>query len=107
LYSELDETGRKAEGTPREIGDTAADDEIAARFQAEYFEAMAEREEMNRKPPPPPTVPLKPGESAELAKGPKLGGSRSARAAMHAAEKEKERLRGKGVLPSTSGASKR
>ena len=66
---------------------------------------MAEREEMNRKPPPPPTVPLRPGESAELAKGPKLGGSRSARAAMHAAEKEKERLRGKGVVPLT-GAGK-
>lgn len=80
------------------LDDTAADDALAEQFQREYLEAMQSRREIRNKPPPGPTTGA-PGanKGSEIAKGPKLGGSRSARAAMHAAEKEKERLRGKGV----------
>lgn len=84
--------------------DAAADDELAARFQAEFLEAWAERRDVNKKPPAP--APAKPGEG-DLMKGPKLGGSRSARAAMHAAEKEREKKVGKGVLGSIGGMAKR
>lgn len=75
--------------------DETADEAFAARFQAEYMEAMADQR--RAMPPPPPTTIAKgPGgkaQESELARGPKLGGSRSARAAMHAAEKERERAK--------------
>lgn len=85
--------------------DTAADDALAEQFQREFLEAMQSRREIRNKPPPGPTTGA-PGaaKTSEIARGPKLGGSRSARAAMHAAEKEKEKARGKGVVP---GGSKR
>lgn len=53
------------------------DDDMVARFQAEYFESIEERQ--NRKPVMPPNAKDQP-------KGPKLGGSRSARAAMRERE---------------------
>ncbi|KAF3035090.1 hypothetical protein E8E12_002185 [Didymella heteroderae] len=53
------------------------DDDMVARFQAEYYESIEERQA--RKPVMPPTAKDQP-------KGPKLGGSRSARAAMRERE---------------------
>lgn len=82
---------------------SAADDELAERFQREYLEAMASRREIRNKPPPGPTTGPPGSKVSEIAKGPKLGGSRSARAAMHAAEKEKEKARGTGFMPGMSG----
>ncbi|KAF1930308.1 uncharacterized protein M421DRAFT_371168 [Didymella exigua CBS 183.55] len=52
---------------------TGTDDDMVARFQAEYYESIEERQ--SRKPVMPPSAKDQP-------KGPKLGGSRSARAAM-------------------------
>lgn len=95
--------GPLADADPSDTA-AAADDELAARFQAEFLEAMAERRDLNKKPPAP--APLKPGE-VDAMKGPKLGGSRSARAAMHAAEKEREKKAGKGVLGSIGGVGRR
>lgn len=61
--------------------DQAADDRIAAEFRREFMDAVSAR---HRKKPAPPSGPA--GRQAkkeeELLKGPKLGGSRSARAAM-------------------------
>lgn len=59
------------------------DDDMLARFQAEYYESIEERQ--SRKPAMPPSAKDQP-------KGPKLGGSRSARAAMR--EREEANARG-------------
>jgi hypothetical protein len=59
------------------------DDDMVARFQAEYYENIEERQA--RKPVMPPSAKDQP-------KGPKLGGSRSARAAM----REREEAAAKG-----------
>lgn len=59
--------------------DLAADDRIAEEFRRDFMDAMAQRYRKRR-----PAVP-KPGPKpvqAEILKGPKLGGSRNARAAM-------------------------
>ncbi|KAL2142597.1 hypothetical protein VTI28DRAFT_988 [Corynascus sepedonium] len=58
----------------------AADDRIAEEFRREFMDAMAQRTRRRRGP----TNPAKPGakKQEEILKGPKLGGSRNARAAM-------------------------
>lgn len=58
----------------------AADDRIAEEFRREFMDAMAQRTRRRRGP----THPAKPGakKQEEILKGPKLGGSRNARAAM-------------------------
>ena len=62
--------------------DQAADDRIAEQFRREFLDALNTRS--NRKKPP--AVPPGKGAEVEKAKGPKLGGSRNARAAMRAQE---------------------
>ncbi|ROW18254.1 hypothetical protein VPNG_00228 [Cytospora leucostoma] len=60
--------------------DEAADEKIAAEFRRDFMDAMAERRHQRRKAP---AQPAKPGvKQEEILKGPKLGGSRNARAAM-------------------------
>ncbi|KAK3299065.1 hepatocellular carcinoma-associated antigen 59-domain-containing protein [Chaetomium fimeti] len=59
--------------------DGAADDRIAEEFRREFMDAMAQRNRRRRT-----AQPAKPGakKQEEILKGPKLGGSRNARAAM-------------------------
>jgi len=59
----------------------AADDFMAEQFQREYFETV-QNNHIKRAPPGPPGS----GKGDDRPKGPKLGGSRSARAAMRAQE---------------------
>ncbi|KAI1083089.1 hypothetical protein F5B20DRAFT_445464 [Whalleya microplaca] len=70
--------------------DGAADDRIAEEFRREFMDAMAQRQQ-KKKPAAPPG---KPGakKDEDVLKGPKLGGSRNARAAMRdlLLKKEKE-----------------
>ena len=65
-------------------GDQAADDILAERFRQEYLDSIESRNVQQRKPPVPPGIGNKKGE--DKTKGPKLGGSRSARAAMRLQE---------------------
>ncbi|KAK7533173.1 uncharacterized protein J3D65DRAFT_634617 [Phyllosticta citribraziliensis] len=65
--------------------DQAADDRIVEQFRREFMEAVQTR---NKRPQPAPVV-GKGGKVEERPKGPKLGGSRSARAAMRAMEEQK------------------
>ena len=73
--------------------DGGADDRIAEEFRREFMDAQSQRQQ--RKKPAlnaPKGPPTKPGE--EVLKGPKLGGSRNARAAMRdllLKEQEKKR----------------
>ncbi|ORY66022.1 uncharacterized protein BCR38DRAFT_483683 [Pseudomassariella vexata] len=69
--------------------DGAADDRIAEEFRREFLDAMAQRQQ-KKKPVAPPA---KPGakKEEEVLKGPKLGGSRNARAAMRDMLLKKER----------------
>ncbi|KAK7740032.1 hypothetical protein SLS62_011148 [Diatrype stigma] len=63
----------------------ALDDRIAEQFRREFMEAMAERRQRRRKAPLPPSkaaAAQAKRESDEILRGPKLGGSRNARAAM-------------------------
>lgn len=63
----------------------AADDRIAEQFRREFMEAMAERRQRRKKAPLPPSkasAAASKKESDEILRGPKLGGSRNARAAM-------------------------
>jgi hypothetical protein len=63
----------------------AADDRIAEQFRRDFMDAIQNRSNAKK---PPPTGPNARGAKVEdKSKGPKLGGSRSARAAMHAMEK--------------------
>ncbi len=64
--------------------DQAADDRIAEEFCRDFMEAIASRN-LKRSNPAPPSG-GKAGKGEEKPKGPKLGGSRSARAAMRARE---------------------
>jgi hypothetical protein len=60
--------------------DQAADDRVAEEFRREYLDAQQVRAAQQ------PAIRKKPElEENKILKGPKLGGSRSARAAMHAA----------------------
>lgn len=67
--------------TPAQAGaDEAADERIAEEFRREFMDAMAARRNQRRKAPAPPP---RPGvKQEEILRGPKLGGSRNARAAM-------------------------
>ena len=61
--------------------DQAADDIIAEAFRKEFMDAVSQRQRKKTAPAqPPPRGPG--GKREEELKGPKLGGSRSARAAM-------------------------
>lgn len=83
-----DDSARQAASkAPRTGQDEDADERMVEDFKREF---MANQEERNsRKPPPPP-----PGAKGDSVKGPKLGGSRSQRAAMRALE-EKAAAKGK------------
>lgn len=65
-------------------GDEAADDRIVEQFRREFMEAVQTRN--NRRPPASATAAK--GKVDDRPKGPKLGGSRSARAAMRAMEEK-------------------
>ncbi|KAK8236817.1 hypothetical protein HDK77DRAFT_300049 [Phyllosticta capitalensis] len=65
--------------------DQAADDRIVEQFRRDFMEAVQTRNKRN----PPPAPVGKGGKVEERPKGPKLGGSRSARAAMRAMEEAK------------------
>lgn len=66
-------------------GDEAADDRIVEQFRRDFMEAVQTRN--NRRPPASASSAAK-GKADERPKGPKLGGSRSARAAMRAMEEK-------------------
>lgn len=63
-----------------------ADERMAEEFKRNFYAAAEERAVRRTAAPPPPTFGAN---KLESLKGPKLGGSRSQRAAMHAAEKAK------------------
>jgi hypothetical protein len=63
-----------------------ADERMAEEFKRNFYAAAEDRAIRRTAPPPPPTFGAN---KLESIKGPKLGGSRSQRAAMHAAEKAK------------------
>ncbi|CAD0107840.1 unnamed protein product [Aureobasidium uvarum] len=63
-----------------------ADERMAEEFKRNFYAAAEERAVRRTAAPPPPTFGAN---KLESIKGPKLGGSRSQRAAMHAAEKAK------------------
>jgi hypothetical protein len=66
-------------------GDGEADDRIAEAFRREFMDAVSARQ--RKKPVPlPPTRGAGGKKEEEVMKGPKLGGSRSARAAMREAQ---------------------
>lgn len=71
---------------------TRADDEaFALRFQREFEEGLAERQAMQRKPQK-----RDKDQEKEKSHGPRLGGSRAARAKMHASMREAEKAKGGG-----------
>lgn len=61
--------------------DQAADDRIAEAFRREFMDAVSQRQRKKTAPVQPPSRTVG-GKKEEELKGPKLGGSRSARAAM-------------------------
>jgi hypothetical protein len=66
-------------------GDGEADDQIAEAFRREFMDAVSQRQRKKAVPVPPTRGPGGKKEEEAL-KGPKLGGSRSARAAMREAQ---------------------
>lgn len=64
---------------PEIADDQAADDRIAEQFRQDFLDSQRSRK--NKAPAPPPSRSTKRKDEEEL-KGPKLGGSRNARAAM-------------------------
>lgn len=62
--------------------DQAADDRIAEAFRKEFMDAVSARQRKKTVPAPPPSRTASGKKEEEVLKGPKLGGSRSARAAM-------------------------
>lgn len=74
--------------------DEAADEKIAEQFRREFMDAMSERRQQRRKAAPQPSRPG--AKQEEVLKGPKLGGSRNARAAMRdllLSQQEKDKKR--------------
>ncbi|KAK5018283.1 hypothetical protein LTR39_001072 [Cryomyces antarcticus] len=67
--------------------DQAADDRIAEQFRREFMDAINSKH-IRRTAPTMPGGPTKGGKVDDRPKGPKLGGSRSARAAMRALEEK-------------------
>jgi hypothetical protein len=63
-------------------GDQAADDRIAEQFRRDFMDAMQSRRQRTTQKKNPKDA------KVEGPKGPKLGGSRSARAAMHKIQEE-------------------
>jgi hypothetical protein len=63
--------------------DQAADDRIAEQFRRDFLDQVATKNVRKTAPAPPG-----PGGKAEGPKGPKMGGSRSARAAMRLQEEQ-------------------
>ncbi|KAF2402177.1 hypothetical protein EJ06DRAFT_580489 [Trichodelitschia bisporula] len=70
----------KPDSPPAADDDQAADDRIAEQFRQDFLDAMSAKHVRR-------AVPQPAGQVADRPKGPKLGGSRSARAAMREAEK--------------------
>jgi hypothetical protein len=68
--------------SPNLNDDQAADDRIAEAFRKEFMDAVSQRQRKKTAPAPPPTRGAGGKKEEEVLKGPKLGGSRSARAAM-------------------------
>ena len=66
------------------LGGTNNDEAILAQFQADYYESIEKARQQQRKPAPPSGV----KGAKEAPKGPKLGGSKSARAKMRVAEEQ-------------------
>lgn len=62
--------------------DEAADDRIADAFRQEFMDAMAQRRQKKTAPPAAASRNAPGKKEEEVLKGPKLGGSRNARAAM-------------------------
>jgi hypothetical protein len=62
--------------------DQAADDRIAEAFRKEFMDAVSQRQRKKAGPAPPPSRSVGGKKEEEVLKGPKLGGSRNARAAM-------------------------
>lgn len=62
--------------------DEAADERIAANFKREFMDAMAERRMQRRRAAGPASKAKARPNPDEVLRGPKLGGSRNARAAM-------------------------
>ena len=62
--------------------DQAADDRIAEAFRKEFMDAVSARQRKKTAPAQPPARTAGGKKEEEVLKGPKLGGSRSARAAM-------------------------
>ena len=62
--------------------DQAADDRIAEAFRKEFMDAVSARQRKKAVPAQPPSRTAAGKKEEEIMKGPKLGGSRSARAAM-------------------------
>jgi hypothetical protein len=62
--------------------DQAADDRIAEAFRKEFMDAVSARQRKKAVPAQPPSRAIGGKKEEEVMKGPKLGGSRSARAAM-------------------------
>lgn len=68
---------------PRSLnGDQAADDRIAEEFRRDFMDAVSQRQRKKTVPAAPPARGPGGKKEEEVLKGPKLGGSRSARAAM-------------------------
>ena len=78
IYDDPDDVGGE--------GEEAADERLAEQFRRDFLDAMSSRRQ--RKPAVKKTGPGAKEEDKQ--KGPKLGGSRSARAAMRELEKAKE-----------------
>jgi hypothetical protein len=76
IYEELQEE------LPNLNDDQAADDRIAEAFRKEFMDAVSQRQRKKAGPAPPPARGPGGKKEEEALKGPKLGGSRSARAAM-------------------------
>jgi len=78
--------------------DGTSDDRLAESFRREFLDAQAARNAARKPPAPPATKAKGPAGAAadDRPRGPKLGGSRSARASMKAAEEEKKKKGGKG-----------
>lgn len=92
IYDDPDPfAGRTEQGEDEGEDAQAADDRIAEQFRREFMDAISSRQR-RRGPPASNAPPVKGGKKDERPKGPKLGGSRSARAAMREMQ-EKQGLR--------------
>jgi hypothetical protein len=84
LIDPVDYFDAQAPANPRTLGAASNDDAFLAQFQAEYYASVEEARQQQRKP----ATALVPKGAKEPPKGPKLGGSKSARAKMRLAEEQ-------------------